>query len=163
MFFLFTAILVRIRSEAVVVENQTSYAAKVRKVYKTNKPMKKKPEIRFDNGRCNCRTDLSMKKDYLVFGKHFPWNETIGLLEVNGDSLVTEWDGTLEREIEQLEGYCSLNSVIPTPRMSSTVAFSSGASMRSVKKGATTGMLSYSIQKTDCYLQTINRKVSISG
>jgi len=146
---------VRIRSEALAVENQTSYATKVRKVYKTNKPMKKKPEIRLNHGGCNCRTDLSMKKDYLVFGKHVPWNGTIGFLEVNRDSFVTEWDGTLEKEIDQLEGYCSLNSMIPTPRMSSTITFSSGASMHSVKKATTTGRLSYSIQKAECYHQTI--------
>lgn len=132
----------RIRSEAVVIENQTSYAAKVRKVYKTNKQMKKKPEIRFDNERCNCRTGLSMKEDYLVFGKHVPWNGTIAFLEVNRDSFVIEWDGTLEKEIEQLEGHCSLISMIPTPPMSSTVTFSSGLSAHSVKKAASTGMLS---------------------
>jgi len=154
---------VRIRSEAVVVENQTSYAAKVRKVYKTNKAMKTKPEIGFNHGNCNCRTDFSIKKDYLVIGKHLPWNETIGLLEVNRDSLVTEWDGTLDREIEQLEGYCSLNSVIPTPRMSSAVTFSSGASVHSKKKATTTGMLSYSIQRAECYPQTVNMTMSISG
>lgn len=142
LFFLFTAILVRIRSEAVVIENQTSYAAKVRKVYKTNKQMKKKPEIRFDNERFNCRTGLSMKEDYLVFGKHVPWNGTIAFLEVNRDSFVIEWDGTLEKEIEQLEGHCSLISMIPTPPMSSTVTFSSGLSAHSVKKAASTGMLS---------------------
>lgn len=124
----------RIRSEAVVIENQTSYAAKVRKVYKTNKQMKKKPEIRFDNERCNCRTGLSMREDYLVFGKHVPWNGTIAFLEVNRDSFVIEWDGTLEKEIEQFEGHCSLISMIPTPPMSSTVTFR--------KKAASTGMLS---------------------
>lgn len=142
LFFVITAILVRIRSEAVVIENKTSYAAKVRKVYKTNKQMKKKPEIRFNNERCNCRTDLSMKEDYLVFGKHVPWNGTIAFLEANKDSFVIEWDRTLEKEIYQLEGHCSLNSMIPTPRMSFTVTFSSGASVHSVKKAATTGMLS---------------------
>lgn len=104
-----------------------------------------------------------MKKDYLVFGKHVPWNETIGFLEVNRDSFVTEWDGTLEKEIDQLEGYCSLNSMIPTPRMSSTITFSSGASMHSVKKATTTGRKSYSIQKAECYHQKIYRTVNISG
>lgn len=142
-FFLFPAILVRIRSEAFVIENHTSYAAKVRKVYKTSKPIKKKPEIRFDNAVCNCRTELSMKEVYIVFGKHVPWNGTIAFLKINRDSFVTEWDGTLEKEIDHLEGHCSqLNSITPTPRMSSTVAFSSGLSVHSVKKAATIGMLS---------------------
>ena len=104
--------------------------------------MKKKPEIRFNHGRCNCRTDLFMKRDYLVFGKHVPWNGTVGFLEVNKDSFVTDWDGTLESEIEQLEGYCSLISMIPTPLMSSTVTPGSGTSWQSANKAATTGMLS---------------------
>ena len=83
-----------------------------------------------------------MKEDYLVFGKHVPWNGTITFLEVNRGSFVSKWDGTLEQEIDQLEGHCSLNSMIPTPRMSSSVTFSSGASVLSMKKAATTGMLS---------------------
>lgn len=145
----FPAILVRIRSEAVVNGSQTSYAAKVRKVFKTNKPMKKKPEIQFNNGSCNCRTDLFMKRDYLVFGKHVPLNGTIGFLEVNRDSFVSEWNGALQKEIEQLEGHCSLNSLIPTPHMSSTVTFSSGASWQFMKKATTTGTLS--IQRAECF------------
>ena len=143
----------RIRSDAVVIKDQISYAAKVRKVYKTNKPMKKKPEIRFDHAKCSCRTDLSMKKVYLVFGKHLPWNGTIGFLKVKRDSFVTEWDGTLEKKIDQLERYCSLKSIIPTPRMISAVTFSSDASMRSVKKATTTGTLSYSIQRQNVIIR----------
>ena len=136
-----TAILVRIRSEAVVNGSQTSHATKIRKILKTNKPMKKKPEIRFNNGSCNCRTDLFVKRDYLVIGNHIPWNGTIVYLEIKRDSFVAEWDGSLEREIEQMEGYCSRNSLIPTPLMSQTAILTTGTSLQLMKTVTTTGML----------------------
>ena len=82
-----------------------------------------------------------MKRDYVVFGKHVPLNGKIGLLEVNRDSFVSEWNGALQKEIEQLEGHCSLNSLIPTPPMSSTVTIGSSASWQFVKKVTTTGTL----------------------
>ena len=140
-FLVLTALLVRIRSDAVVNGNKTSHATKVRKIFKMNKPMKKKPEIRFTNGDCKCRTDLLMKRDYFVFGKHAPWNGTITFLEVNRDSFVTEWDGALEEEIKQLGERCSRHSIIPTPRISPTATLITGASSHLIKKVATTGML----------------------
>lgn len=140
--YIFTAILVRIRSGAVVDGSQTSHVIKVRKLFKTNKPIKKKPEIRFNNGGCNCRTNLFMEKDYLVFGKHVPWNGTIEILEVNRDSFVTEWEDTLEKEMEQLKGHCLQSATIPTPPMSPTATFITSTSLQFMEKDTIIGMLS---------------------
>lgn len=104
--------------------------------------MKKKPEIRFNNEGCSCRTDLFMKEDYFVFGKHVLFKGKIEILEVNRDSFVTEWKDTLEKEIEQLEGYCSRSSLIPTPLIPSTATLSKSTSLQFVKKETTAGMLS---------------------
>lgn len=105
--------------------------------------MKKKPEIRFNNNEgCSCRTNLLVKNVYLVFGKHVSLNGTIEFLEVNRDSFVTEWKDTLEKEIEQLEGYCSRSSMIPTPLMSLTATLGTSTSLQFMKIETTTGMLS---------------------
>ena len=131
----------RIRSEAVRNGNQTSYAAKVRKVYKTNKPIKKKPEIRFTKGSCNCGTDLSMKKVYILFGKHVTLNGTIEFLDVNRNSFLTAWNDALQEKMEQLGGHCSLNSMIPTPPSTLTSTLGAGTSWQFAKKTTTMGML----------------------
>ena len=86
-----------------------------------------------------------MKEVYIVFGKHVPWTDgAIAFLKINRDSFVTEWDASLQKEIDHLEGHCSqLNSMTPyTPRMSSTVTNSSGLPVHSVNKATTIGMLS---------------------
>lgn len=131
----------RIRSEVVSNGNKTSYAAKVRKVYKTSKPLKKKPEIRFTKGSCNCGMDLSMKKLYIVFGKHVTLNGTIEFLEVNRNSFLTAWNDALQEKMEQLAGHCSLNSEIPTPPSALTSTLGVGTPWQFVKKATTMGTL----------------------
>lgn len=103
--------------------------------------MKKRPELRFIIGDCNCRPDLLLKRDYFVFGHHVPWNRTISILEVNQDSFVAEWKETLEEEIKQLDGRCSRHSTIPTPRISSTVAQVTSSSLHHKRKSVSEGTL----------------------
>lgn len=118
-----TAILVRVRSEAIENGGKTSYSVKVRNTFKATQPMRKKLEIRFDNGGCSCKTVLLLKRDYLVFGKHAAMNGSILFLEVDRQSFIDEWDTTLEKTVERLEKYCSKNSMARTPRMSTSSQF----------------------------------------
>lgn len=82
-----------------------------------------------------------MKEDYFVFGKYVFWNGMIVFLEVNRDSFVIEWDGILEKEIEQLEGYCLLIFMIFILFMLFIVIFSFGLLVYFVKKVVSIGML----------------------
>lgn len=48
-----------------------------------NKLVKKRFELRFIIGDCNCRFDFLLKRDYFVFGYYVLWNRMILILEVN--------------------------------------------------------------------------------
>lgn len=85
--------------------------------------------------------DLSMKKLYIVFGKHVTLNGTIEFLEVNRNSFLTAWNDALQEKMEQLAGHCSLNSEIPTPPSALTSTLGVGTSWQFAKKATTMGTL----------------------
>lgn len=82
-----------------------------------------------------------MNKVYIVFGKHVTLNGTIGFLEVNRNSFLTAWNDALQEKMEQLEGNCSLNSMIPTPPNAKTSTLGAGRSWLFAKKATTMGIL----------------------
>lgn len=59
------------------------YLIKIRRIFKMNKLVKKRFELRFIIGDCNCRFDFLLKRDYFVFGNNVLWNRMILILEVN--------------------------------------------------------------------------------
>ena len=132
-----TAVLVRVRSEAIVNGSETVHFVKVKNVFKKNQPMKVKLQIRFYNTHCSCKAALLLKRQYLVFGKHKATRGTMSFLEVDRQSLVAEWDVTLENETKQMEDYCSRISMVFTPGLATSLQFTT-------KKTTVTGMLTTS-------------------
>ena len=61
----------------------------------------------------------------------------MSFLEVDRQSLVAEWDVTLENETKQMEDYCSRISMVFTPGLATSLQFTT-------KKTTVTGMLTTS-------------------